>query len=51
MIGQDDILLERDRQYSFIADSECFTMRLDADHFRKILSEDPEIKEKLWKEC
>jgi CRP-like cAMP-binding protein len=51
LIGQDDILLERVRLSSIVADTECFTMRLDGEYFNRILLEYPEIRYKLTEDC
>lgn len=47
MIGQDDILFQRDRLHTFHAGSELFTLRLDRDVFEKMLREFPDMKTEI----
>ena len=51
LIGQDDILFNRDRQNTFIAKTELFTLKLERDIFEKMMKEFPEIKTELLEEA
>ena len=51
LIGQDDILFNRDRQNTFIAKTELFTLKLERDIFEKMMKEFPEIKGELVEEA
>ena len=51
VIGQDDILYNRDRQNTFIAKTELFTLKLERDIFEKMMKEFPEIKTELLEEA
>lgn len=44
MIGQDDILFNTTRQYTLIAHTELFLLRLEREDFEKMLRDFPEIK-------
>ena len=50
MIGQDDILFQRDRQHTMKAGTELYTLRLDKDTFEKMLKEFPDIKVEILEE-
>ena len=47
MIGQDDVILKRDRSFTYVAESEVFTLRLEKEHFDKMIKEFPEIREEI----
>lgn len=51
LAGVDDILYKRDRQFTLLAHTECFTMRLDREVFEKMMREDPEIRTSLLEEA
>lgn len=51
MIGQDDVILKRDRSFTCVAESEVFTLRLEKEHFDKMIKEFPEIREELLEEA
>ena len=51
LIGQDDILFNRDRQNTYIAKTELFTLKLERDIFEKMMKEFPEIKTELLEEA
>ena len=50
MIGQDDILFQRDRINTYRAGTELYTLRLEKDIFEKMMKEFPEIKEEVLEE-
>ena len=50
MIGQDDILFQRDRLHTFKAGTELYTLRLEKDIFEKMLKEFPDIKAEILEE-
>ena len=50
MIGQDDILFQRDRLYTYKAKTELYTLRLEKDIFEKMLKEFPDIKAEILEE-
>lgn len=50
MIGQDDILFQRDRLHTFKAGTELYTLRLDRDIFEKMMKEFPDIKAEILEE-
>ena len=51
MIGQDDILFNRDRTHTYKANSEVFTYKLEREIFEKMLKEFSEIREELLSEA
>ena len=51
VIGQDDILYNRNRQNTFVAKTELFTLKLERDIFEKMMKEFPEIKTELLEEA
>lgn len=51
LIGQDDILFNRDRLHSYVAKTELFTLKLERDVFDKMMKEFPEIKTELLEEA
>ena len=51
MIGQDELLYSKDREYTYIAGSELYTYRLEKDTFEKMLKEFPEIKQEIEHEA
>jgi len=50
-IGQDDILYQRDRLHTVVAETECITMRMDKEDFETMLKEYPDIKSKFLEEA
>jgi CRP-like cAMP-binding protein len=42
--GVDDIIFNRERQSTFVAETELFTIRLERDLFEKMMKEFPDIK-------
>ena len=51
MIGQDDILYNRDRTHTYKAYTEVFTLKLEREIFEKMLKEFSEIREELLSEA
>ena len=50
MIGQDDILFQREREHTYKAVDELYTIRLEKDIFQKMLKEFPDIKAEILEE-
>ena len=51
LIGIDDIMFNRERQHTFVAATESFTLRLERDIFEKMMKEFPDIKTEILEEC
>ena len=51
MIGQDDILFQRERLHTFKAGTELYTLRLEKDVFEKMMKEFPDIKSEILEEA
>lgn len=50
IIGQDDIIFQRDRANTYRAGTELYTLRLERDTFEKMLKEFPDIKAEILEE-
>lgn len=51
MIGQDDILFQRERLHTYKAGTELYTLRLEKDVFEKMMKEFPDIKSEILEEA
>ena len=50
MIGQDDILFQRDRENTYRAGTELYTLRLEKEVFERMMKEFPDIRAEILEE-